>query len=69
MGQPLNRAHSENTTQQLSPESGALFTAIPVPSLGTQLSSEELRVTIALRTGLKICENHQSKCGKNADEF
>ena len=51
------------------PESGAWVTAIPVPSLGTQLSPDELRVAIALRTGSRICESHLCKCGKNADEY
>ena len=51
------------------PESGAWISAIPVPSLGTQLSSEELRIAMALRTGSKICERHQCKCGKGADEY
>ena len=51
------------------PESGAWITAIPVPNLGTQLTPEELRIAIALRTGSKICERHRCKCGGNADEF
>ena len=42
---------------------------IPVPILGTQLTPEELRIAIALRTGSKICERHRCKCGGNADEF
>ena len=51
------------------PESGAWVSAIPVPSLGTQLSPDELRVAIALRTGSRICETHICKCGKNVDEY
>ena len=51
------------------PESGSWISAIPVPSLGTNLSPDEIRIAIALRTGSKICENHTCKCGKNADEF
>ena len=51
------------------PESGAWISAIPVPSLGTQLSPDELRVAIALRIGSKICEKHICKCGKNVDEY
>ena len=51
------------------PESGSWLSAIPVPSLGTQLSPEELRIAMALRTGSKICEKHPCKCGQNADEF
>ena len=51
------------------PESGAWLSAVPVPSLGTQLSPDELRIAIALRTGSKLCENHQCKCGRNVDEY
>ena len=51
------------------PESGAWASAIPVPSLGTQLCPEELRIAISLRTGSKICENHLCKCKRNADEY
>ena len=51
------------------PESGSWLSAIPVPSLGTQLSPDELRIAMALRTGSKICEKHQCKCGRNVDEY
>ena len=51
------------------PESGSWLSAIPVPSLGTQLSPDELCIAMALRIGLKICENHPCKCGQNADEY
>ena len=51
------------------PESGAWASAIPVPNLGTQLSPDELRIAIALRTGSKICESHVCKCGRNIDEY
>ena len=50
------------------PESGSWISAIPVPSLGTQLSPDELRIAIALRTGAKICESHSCRCGKIVDE-
>ena len=51
------------------PESGAWVSAIPVPSLGTQMNPEELRIAMALRTGSKICVKHLCKCRKNADEY
>ena len=51
------------------PESGSWASAIPVPSLGTQLRPDELRIAIALRTGAKICEKHLCKCRKNVDEY
>ena len=49
-------------------ESGSWVSAIPVPSLGTQLSPGELRIAIALRTGSKVCEKHLCKCGNLTDE-
>ena len=51
------------------PESGSWASAIPVPSLGTQLRPDELRIAIALRTGAKICVKHLCKCGRNVDEY
>ena len=51
------------------PESGSWVSAIPVPSLGTQLSPEELRIAIALRTGSKVSGRHLCKCGFYTDEF
>ena len=33
------------------PESGSWLSAIPVPSLGTQMSPDELCIAMALRTG------------------
>ena len=50
-------------------ESGTWISAIPVPSLGTHLNPDELRIAIALRTGAKICEKYSCKCGKKDDEF
>ena len=51
------------------PESGAWANAIPVPNLGTQMSPEELRIAIALRTGSKVCEKHKCRCGRMVDEY
>ena len=45
------------------PESGSWISAILVPSLSTNLSPDEIRIAIALRTGSKICENHTCKSG------
>ena len=69
----LGKADDQYDTARLlasaQPESGAWAGAIPVPSLGTQLSPEELRVAIALRTGSKICEKHRCKCKRMSDEY
>ena len=50
-------------------ESGSWISAIPVPSLGTQLSPGELRIAIALRTGSKVSEKQRCRCGKITDEY
>jgi len=48
-------------------ETGVWLNAIPVPSLGTQLTPEVLRVAIALRVGAKVCEAHSCRCGIGMD--
>jgi len=49
-------------------ESGAWLNAVPVPSLGTQLDPDVLRVAVALRVGSRICETHSCRCGGQMDE-
>jgi len=49
-------------------ESGVWLNAIPVPSLGTELDPDVLRVAIALRVGSRICEVHSCRCGRRMDE-
>ena len=48
-------------------ESGLWLHAIPVPSLGTQLDPETLRIAVALRIGAKVCEPHKCRCGGQMD--
>ena len=49
-------------------ESGAWLHAVPVPSLGTALSPDVLRVAIALRVGAGVCEPHTCRCGRMMDK-
>ena len=51
------------------PKSGAWLNALPSSSLGTLLDSDSLRIGVALRLGLRICESHPCRCGANIDEF
>ena len=51
------------------PHSGDWLKAIPVASLGTALDGESVRVGIAVRLGLRICERHTCRCGVLIDEF
>ena len=50
-------------------ESGLWLHAVPVPSLGTQLDPETLRISVALRVGAKICQQHPCRCGQRMDEL
>lgn len=50
-----------------SEESGQWLHAIPVPSLGTLLDPETLRIAIALRLGSVVCEPHPCRCGAIVD--
>ena len=43
-------------------ESGQWLNAVPVPSLGTNLEPETLRVSLALRVGSVVCEPHKCRC-------
>ena len=51
------------------PKSGAWLNALPSSSLGTLLDGDSLRIGVALRLGLRICESHPCRCGANIDEF
>ena len=50
-----------------SKESGTWLHAVPVPSLGTQLDPESLRVAVALRVGASVCERHKYRDGGMTD--
>jgi hypothetical protein len=50
-----------------SKESGVWLHAVPVPSMGTHLDSETLRIGIALRLGAAVCQPHECRCSRTAD--
>ena len=52
-----------------SPFSGAWTEAIPSPATGTLLDDNSVRVGVALRLGLRVCEPHRCRCGKSVDSF
>ena len=71
--QLLSRADQYSRARLLaaaSAETGLWLHAIPVPSLGTALDPETLRIAIALRVGSKILRPDHSwrcRCGKRMD--
>ena len=48
-------------------ESGLWLHAIPIPSLGTHLDAETIRIAVAQRVGAPVCEPHRCRCGSNMD--
>ena len=54
----------------MSDHSGEWLQALPLPALGLQLSPEELRIAVALRTGCTTCEPHPcALCEEPVDEL
>ena len=49
-------------------ESGAWLHALPVSSLGNLLLDSHLRISVALRLGVKVCEQHLCRCGAEVAE-
>ena len=56
-------------TSASQPHSGDWLNTLPSPSLGTLLDNDSLRVGIAIRLGLQVCEQHKCRCGATIDEF
>ena len=52
-----------------SSESGAWLGALPVPSLGTKLDNESLRIALGLRLGVPIVVEHTCVCGSKVNVF
>ena len=46
-----------------SKKSGAWLDALPVSSLGNLLDNDGLRISVGLRLGANLCEEHTCKCG------
>ena len=49
--------------------SGDWLNAIPSSSLGTLLDNDSLRIGLAIRLGLQVCEPHKCRCGATIDGF
>ena len=52
-----------------SSASGAWLGALPVPSLGTKLDNESLRIALGLPLGVPIVVGHACVCGSKVDVF
>ena len=46
----------------------ARLNVVPSKNLGLKLTDQQLRISISLRLGAKICEKHTCRCGKLVEE-
>ena len=64
----LTEATEEKTRKSLKSFEGkiqsAWLTAFPSSSLGLKLSNVQLRISLALRLGVNLCETHVCRCGE-----
>ena len=52
-----------------SPYASSWLQALPVPTVGNLLDDDVLRISVALRLGAPVCQQHQCKCGERVDEL
>ena len=65
-----NQTHRARLAAACMPYTAAWIQALPIPSLGLHLDDETIRIAVALRLGLAICEPHQCKlCGRPVDRL
>ena len=50
-----------------APHSGDWLHTPPIASLGLKLTDDEVRISVALRLGIRACTSHNSVCGKLVD--
>ena len=52
-----------------SPYASSSLQAVLVPTVGNLLDDDVLRISVALRLGAPVCQQHQCKCGERVDEL
>ena len=50
------------------PSGSAWLNVVPSKNLGLKLTDQQLRISLSLRLGSKICEKHTCRCGKLVEE-
>ena len=67
---PEGSAQKRRLQAATAPQSGAWLNAIPSATLGLKLDDEQLRIAVALRIGVPICQPHQCRhCQAPVDSF
>ena len=65
----LNDQSKARLLSVASAEAGAWLNVLPVPSLGTKLDDESLRIALGLRLGAAIVVEHTCVCGATVDAY
>jgi hypothetical protein len=50
-----------------APHTGAWLSTLPIANCGLRLDDEAIRVAVALRLGLQLCQPHDCRCGAPVD--
>ena len=64
-----NQVHKARLLAASSPNTGDWIQALPSSNLGLHMDNETIRVSVALRLGMKICEPHRCRCGRMVDQL
>ena len=65
-----NQTHRARLAAASMPYTAAWLQATPIPSLGLHIDDETIRIAVALRLGLGVCEPHQCRlCGHSVDRL
>ena len=65
----LNQHRLACLSAAAEPCSGAWLQAVPASSTGTLLDGDSVRIGIAQRLGLQLCQRHRCRCGGLVDKY
>ena len=64
----LDVENVKRLTAYQDPFGSAWLNVVPSKNLGLKLTDQQLRISLSLRLGTKVCEKHTCRCGKLVEE-
>ena len=64
----LDAENVERLSAYQDPFGSAWLNVVSNKNLGSTLTDQQLRISLSLRLGAKICEKHTCRCGKRVEE-